>query len=253
MHHPKKSKKQQRKLNRQTHTIQQPNLDFQTKIQPITLNQKRAFEAYDRGKHLMLYGTAGTGKSFISLYLALEEMLESDIYKKVVIVRSVVQLRDMGYLPGSQKEKTKVYEAPYYAICAELFGRGDAYELLKSKNQIEFISTSFIRGITLNDCIVVVDECQNLVNTEANSIITRVGNNCKIIFCGDLRQTDLNPRKESSGLGDFMKIIQRMNAFEFIEFMPQDIVRSRLVKEYILIRNELEDKNVIEPLSRICA
>lgn len=251
MQHPKKSKKQQRKLNRQTQPFQQSTLDFKTRIQPITLNQKRAFDAYYEDKHLMLHGTAGTGKSFISLYLALKEVMNSDIYKKVVIVRSVVQLRDMGHLPGSQKEKMKVYEAPYYSICAELFGRGDAYELLKNKNQIEFISTSFIRGTTLSDCIVVVDECQNLTDHEANSIITRVGDNCKIVFCGDIRQSDLNKRKEVSGLGDFMKIIRRMKSFEFIEFMPQDIVRSSLVKSYILIRNELEDAGVIQRLASV--
>lgn len=246
----KHSKKQLKKLHRQFQTTQQPfHMEFKNEIKPITLNQKRAFDAYHENKNLMLHGTAGTGKSFISLYLALNEVLNFNRYKKVVIVRSIVQLRDMGFLPGNQKEKMKVFEAPYYAMCTELFGRGDAYEYLKNKNQIEFISTSFIRGITLSDCIVIVDECQNLTDHEANSIITRIGDNCKIIFCGDIRQSDLNKRKENSGLYDFIKIIKKMNCFEFIEFVAQDIVRSKLVKEYILVRNQLEDMNLIQSLA----
>lgn len=247
--HNKHSKKQQRKLHRQLHASQPFNLEFKNEIKPITLNQKRAFDAYHENKNLMLHGTAGTGKSFISLYLALNEIFNSNRYRKLVIVRSIVQLRDMGFLPGNQKEKMKVFEAPYYAMCTELFGRGDAYDYLKSKNQIEFISTSFIRGITLSDCIVIVDECQNLTSHEANSIITRIGENCKIIFCGDIRQSDLNKRKEISGMADFMKIIKRMNCFEFIEFVVQDIVRSKLVKEYILVRNQLEDMDLIQSLA----
>lgn len=242
-----KKKKQKKAHQPKSYPPPQP-LEFKREVRPITINQKRAFDAYYNNKHLMLHGTAGTGKSFISLYLALQEILNSETYKKVVIVRSVVQLREMGFLPGNQKEKMLAFEAPYYAICDELFNKKDSYELLKSRNQIEFVSTSFIRGVTFTDSIVVVDECQNLTAHEANSIITRIGENCKIVFCGDIRQVDLNRKKEMSGLNDFMKIIKRMPSFDFIEFMPNDICRSKMVKEYILIRNELEDNNIIEPL-----
>lgn len=243
-----KSKKQ-KKAHHQPKSFPPPQpLEFKKEIRPITINQKKAFDAYRDNKHLMLHGTAGTGKSFISLYLALNEALNSNVYTKVIIVRSVVQLREMGFLPGNQKEKMLAFEAPYYAICDELFNRKGSYEYLKSKNQVEFVSTSFIRGITFTNCIVVVDECQNLTAHEANSIITRIGENCKIVFCGDIRQVDLNRRKEMTGLDDFMKIIRKMPSFEFVEFMPNDICRSRMVKEYILIRNELEDNNIIQPL-----
>ena len=191
----------------------------------------------------MLHGIAGTGKSFISMYLGLSDILsENSNYKKLVIVRSVVPTRDMGFLPGSDREKTKVYEAPYYAICTELFGRGDAYEYLKTKGLIEFMSTSFIRGITLNDCIVVVDECQNMDWGELSSIITRIGNNCKILFCGDYRQSDFRNREKDSkkDIVNFMKVLQNMNSFfSFIEFQSDDIVRSALVKKFIVTVDDL--------------
>ena len=216
-------------------------INFRLKnIEPLTQNQTITFEYYSRDKNLMLHGIAGTGKSFISCYLAMKQLLEGDNrYKKLVIVRSVVPTRDMGFLPGNNKEKTKVYEAPYQAIFTELFGRGDAYEYLKQRGIVEFISTSFIRGITLNDCIVVVDEIANMTLHELDSVITRVGKNCKIMFCGDFRQSDFTKEQERSGLIDFMKILNRMKTFEHIEFDENDIVRSAMVKEYIIAKSRL--------------
>jgi phosphate starvation-inducible protein PhoH len=219
----------------------QEKINFNLKrIEPLTENQKLSFEAYGQGKNLMLHGIAGTGKSFISLYLALNQVLnDNSQYRKIVIVRSVVPTRDMGFLPGNNREKAKVYEAPYYAICTELFGRSDAYEYLKNRNIIDFISTSFIRGITLNDSIVIVDEIANLTGHELDSIITRIGKNCKIIFCGDFRQSDFTKDQEKNGLMDFMRIIKRMKFFEFIDFQKEDIVRSSLVKNYIIEKDKL--------------
>lgn len=217
-------------------------LNFELKqINPLTDNQKLTFEAYEAGKNLLLHGIAGTGKSFISTYLAMKQILADDPrYKKLVIVRSVVPTRDMGFLPGNNREKTKVYEAPYYAIFDELFGRGDAYEYLKQRGFVEFISTSFIRGVTLNDCIIVVDEIANMTLHELDSVITRVGKNCRIVFCGDFRQSDFTREHEKNGLHDFMKILQRMKSFEFIDFNEQDIVRSSLVKDYIITKDRLK-------------
>jgi len=211
------------------------------KIEPLTENQKISFEQYHNGKNLMLHGIAGTGKSFISVYLALNEIMnENKNYNKIIIVRSVVPTRDMGFLPGNSKEKTKVYEAPYYAICSELFGRGDAYEILKQKGLVDFISTSFIRGITLNNCIIIVDEIANMTLHELDSVITRVGKNCKIIFSGDFRQSDFTKEHEKNGLVDFMKIINKMKSFSFIDFNENDIVRSSIVKDYIIQKDKLK-------------
>jgi hypothetical protein len=146
----------------------------------------------------------------------------------------------MGFLPGNNKEKAKVYEAPYQAIFSELFERGDAYEYLKNKNLVDFISTSFIRGITINDAIIVVDEIANMTLHELDSVITRVGKNCKILFCGDFRQSDFTKEHEKNGLTDFMRIIERMKSFAFVDFTEHDIVRSSMVKEYIIMKDRLK-------------
>jgi phosphate starvation-inducible protein PhoH len=209
-------------------------------IDPLTDNQRITFDAYEDGKNLMLHGIAGTGKTFISLYLSLRELLSEDSqYKKIYIVRSVVPTRDMGFLPGSASEKAKVYEAPYYAICTELFGKSTSYDALKQKNLIEFISTSFIRGITLNDCIVIVDECQNATSHELDSVITRVGKNCRIIFAGDFTQSDFVHERDKNGVTFFMKVIKKIKSFEFVEFTKEDILRSDLVKDYIIEKDRL--------------
>lgn len=205
------------------------------KIKPMTGNQEHVFDAFDDGDHLMLHGVAGTGKTFLAMYLALDAVFARE-YQRVVVVRSVVPTRDMGFLPGNQKEKQRVYEQPYSAIATELFGRGDAYEILKGKGMVDFISTSFIRGVTLDNCVVIVDECQNMTFHELDSVITRMGENCRVLFCGDYRQTDLLRDNEKAGLLDFMNIINRMNHFETVEFVESDIVRSALVKEYILAK-----------------
>jgi phosphate starvation-inducible protein PhoH len=161
------------------------------------------------------------------------------LQNKIYIVRSVVPTRDMGFLPGNQKEKMRVYEAPYYAICTELFGRSDAYDILKQKNAIEFMSTSFVRGITMNDCYVIVDEMNNCSFHELDSVITRIGKNCRVMFCGDFRQSDLTKDQERAGLKDFMKVIYKLSGFEYIDFLEDDIVRSKLVKEYIIARQKM--------------
>lgn len=206
---------------------------------PLTENQQRAFEGFDRGDNLVLHGLAGTGKTFISMYLGLREVLEENTYKQVIVMRSVVPTRDMGFLPGNAKEKSKVYEGPYYAICNDLFGRGDAYDILKAKNTVEFTTTSFIRGVTLNNAVIIVDEVNNMTLHELDSIITRVGKNCRIIFCGDFRQSDLPKMSDRHGLIDFMNILERLKSFTHVEFEQEDIVRSGLVKQYIIAKDKL--------------
>ena len=201
-------------------------------IEPLTRNQLKAFETTD---HLVLHGLAGTGKTFISSYLAFDDMAKGD-FQKLIIIRSAVPTRDIGFLPGTEKEKSSVYEEPYKDISNDLFSRGDAYEILKQKNIVEFMTTSFIRGITLRDAVILIDECQNMSFHELDSIITRIGENCRVIFCGDFRQADLR----SNGLKDFFRILERMHTFTFIEFEVEDIVRSDFVKQYIIAKNSLK-------------
>ena len=202
-----------------------------TEVEPLTRNQVKAF---DSTKHLILHGLAGTGKTFISSYLAFDDMAKG-AFEKLVIIRSAVPTRDIGFLHGTEKEKSSVYEEPYKDIANEIFGRGDAYGILKQKSLVEFMTTSFIRGITLKHAVILIDECQNMSFHELDSIITRIGQGCRVIFCGDFRQADL----KQNGMQDFMKILKRMGDFDFIEFEVEDIVRSEFVKNYIIAKNEL--------------
>jgi len=209
-------------------------------IEALTANQQRFFQLYNNSNFIMLHGVSGTGKTFIALYKALKQVLSKD-YSKVVIVRSAVPTREIGHLPGDEKEKCEVYEKPYMDICAELFNKKDAYQRLSEQHNIQFMITSFIRGITLDRSIIIVDECQNMTDMELNSIMTRVGENTKIIFCGDFRQTDLYKRYDQSGLQKFMLITDMMPSAKSVEFDHEDIVRSKLVKEYIVARSCYED------------
>jgi phosphate starvation-inducible protein PhoH len=220
--------------------------DLQT-FDPLTENQSKFFELYQQGAQcILLHGVAGTGKTFIALYKALEEVMDrSNSLQQVVLVRSAVPSRDIGHLPGDEKEKTEVYTSPYIDICHRLFyNRHDAFQRLQEQKIVNFMITSFVRGITLDDSIVIVDECQNMTDMELNSIMTRVGDRSKIIFCGDFRQTDLYKKGDLSGLKKFMAIADMMPSFRTLEFDVDDIVRSDLVREYILARMEYENKHV---------
>ena len=229
-----------RRTNNQNNENQAEKNHFELRhIQPLTVNQEKVFDAYYAGANLMLHGYAGTGKTFLSTYLALKEVLENDIYKKVVIIRSVVPSRDMGFLPGTEKQKAEVYEQPYQEICDDLFGRGDGYKILKLKNLVEFTTTSFLRGMTFNDSIIIVDECENMTFSEIDTVMTRIGTNSKIIFSGDYRQTDLHKPHEKTGIKELMAITRRMPSFDHIEFCIEDIVRSGVVKEYIIQKTEM--------------
>jgi phosphate starvation-inducible protein PhoH and related proteins len=209
-------------------------------IVPLTDNQRDTFLEYSKNKNLVLHGMAGTGKTFCALYLALKDVLNpKSKHRKVYIIRSAVPTRDVGFLPGSLKEKIKQYENPYRSICSRMFNRGDAYDVLKGKDLVEFMSTSFVRGDTYDNCTLIIDEMQNLSFHELDSVITRAGENTRIIFSGDFRQSDLLNSRDRKGLQDFLKILANMNSFSQVEFGVQDVVRSGLVKEYLINKYKL--------------
>ena len=221
------------------------NSDFLVDIQPLTENQEQLFKSYKEGKHLVAYGCAGTGKTFITLYNALRDVLdERTPYEKVYMVRSLVSTREIGFLPGDHDDKSALYQIPYKNMVKYMFQMAtDAdfemlYGNLKAQETIKFWSTSFLRGTTLDNAIIIVDEYQNLNFHELDSIITRVGENSRICFCGDARQSDLTKTNEKNGILDFMKIIRSMPSFDVVEFGIEDIVRSGLVKEYIIAKME---------------
>ena len=219
-------------------------LDDMKTFQPLTENQNKFFQAYKQGDYFIaLHGVAGTGKTFSALYKAIEEVLDkSNTFEKIIVVRSAVQSREIGHLPGTIDEKMDIYQQPYRQICETLFGRKDAWDRLEEQGHIEFISTSFIRGMSFDNAIIIVDEMQNMTFEEIDTVMTRVGNQSKIIWCGDYRQTDLNKKKNDvSGLLKFFDIAYHMDAFTRIEFTPDDIVRSSLVKDYILAKLKFED------------
>jgi phosphate starvation-inducible protein PhoH len=211
-------------------------------IQPLTDNQNLAFHVYNQNQNMVLCGCAGTGKTFLASYFALSDLLVGNA-KRVVIVRSAVTTRDQGFLPGTLQEKLAMYEAPYREIFAELCGgRRDVYDLLKKKGYLEFTSTSFIRGITYDDAIIIVDEVQNCTDHEINSILTRVGKNTRVILCGDTKQDDLKmmgKRNQNSGIENLIRVARAMQSFSVIEFNVRDIVRSGFVREYIITRINL--------------
>lgn len=211
------------------------------RVDPLSDNQSKAFHGYHKGKNLVLSGSAGTGKTFIAMYLALREVLEKDSpYKKVVIVRSIVPTRDIGFLPGDEEEKKEAYMLPYIEICHELFNDKLAFKKLQDHDQIEFLSTSFIRGTTLNDAIIILDEMQNCVFRELDTVITRVGSRAKFIMCGDYYQSDFDKDKDRIGILNFLKIVDSMNSFAHVEFTWADIVRSDFVRDYIVTKESLK-------------
>ncbi len=219
------------------------NSDLMVDINPLTDNQRKFFDAYEEGKHLVAYGCAGTGKTFIALYNALADVLnEVTPYEKVYVVRSLVATREIGFLPGDHEDKSSLYQIPYKNMVKYMFEMPTdtdfemLYGNLKAQETVSFWSTSFIRGTTFDNAILIIDEFQNLNFHELDSIITRVGENSKIIFCGDATQTDLTKTNEKNGIVDFMSILRKMPSFELVEFGVDDIVRSGIVKEYLLAK-----------------
>jgi phosphate starvation-inducible PhoH-like protein len=222
------------------------NLEHLKQIEPLTPNQERVFKSYAEGKNLVLHGAAGTGKTFISLYLAMQDVLDEESpYEKVYMVRSLVPTREIGFLPGDHEDKSNLYQIPYKNMVKYMFTMPDdnsfdtLYDNLRAQETVSFWSTSFIRGVTMDNCVIIVDEFSNLNFHELDSIITRVGENCKIIFSGDYSQSDLVKTNERTGVLDFMKIMQTMPSVDVVEFGIDDIVRSGFVREYLISKINL--------------
>jgi predicted ribonuclease YlaK len=215
-------------------------LDDLLQFDPLTQNQEQAYKAWDEGDNLVLAGSAGTGKTFMALYLALEDILDKETeWNQIVLIRSMVPTRDMGFLPGTKEEKEDAFTSPYKSICGELFGDRSSYNKLLTGKQLLFESTSFIRGTTFDNSIIIVDEMQNLNFHELDSVITRVGRHSKIIFSGDYKQSDFKYDDDKSGIMKFMQIVEQLKNFSVINFGWEDIVRSDFVRDYIMTKEML--------------
>ncbi len=217
-----------------------------TNIKPVTDSQKEVFNTWKEGKNQFLFGCAGTGKTFISIYLALQDVLKNDTpFDKVVVVRSLIPTREIGFLPGDEEDKAALYQVPYSNMMQFMFEQPNEqafsmlYDRLKAQGSFYFLSTSFLRGLTFDNSIIIVDECQNLNFHELDTIITRVGQDSKIVFCGDFGQTDLTRTNEKNGLMNFLQILQEMKEFNCVEFDIGDIVRSGFVRNYLIQKTKL--------------
>ncbi len=215
-------------------------------IKSLTDNQKLVFDSWKKGKNQFLFGAAGTGKTFISLYLALQSVMDlKKPYDKVVLVRSLIPTREIGFLPGDEEDKAALYQVPYRNMVQFIFEMqneqefNNLYDKLKGQGTLYFLSTSFLRGLTFDNAVIIVDECQNMNFHELDTIITRVGQDSRIIFCGDFDQTDLVKQNERNGLHDFLRILEEMEEFHCCEFTIGDIVRSGFVRSYLINKIKL--------------
>ena len=215
-------------------------------IKPVTDSQKLVFDTWKKGQNQFLFGCAGTGKTFVSLYLGLSEVLRNETpYDKVIMVRSLIPTREIGFLPGDEEDKAALYQVPYSNMMQFMFEQPNEqafeslYNRIKAQGSYYFLSTSFLRGLTFDNSIIIVDECQNLNFHELDTIITRVGQDSKIVFCGDFSQTDLTRTNERNGLMDFLQILQEMEEFNCVEFNIGDIVRSGFVRHYLIQKTKL--------------
>ena len=215
-------------------------------VKPITDNQKLVFESFKKDKNQFLFGAAGTGKTFCALYLAMQAVLDLKTpYEKVVLVRSLIPTREIGFLPGDEEDKAALYQVPYQNMVQFMFEQpneqsfNNLYDRLKGQGTLYFLSTSFLRGLTFDNAIIIVDECQNMNFHELDTIVTRVGQDSKIMFCGDFDQTDLQRTNEKNGLHDFLRILEEMEEFKCTEFTIGDIVRSGFVRSYLINKIQL--------------
>lgn len=231
------TKRQKRKQNQKG--TPSNSLDKIDSVVPLTLVQKEIFKAYFSEKNLFLHGSPGTGKTFLALYLGMNDVLNNQKYEKVIIIRSAVPSRDIGFLPGTAKQKMEEYEQLYVELFRKLFKRQDAFKCLEQLNKVEFSPTSFLRGRTFDNCVIILDEIQNYNWAEINTALTRVGDKCRVIISGDTKQTDLDERRGKGDLLKLMRVCEQMNEFEFFQMRPKDIVRSGFVKEYILACEKL--------------
>lgn len=212
-------------------------------ITPLTENQRGMFEDYYQGFDVCAYGSAGTGKSFLACYLGISDVLDPrQPHKQIIIVRSAVASRDVGFMPGTLEEKTAQYEMPYRDIFTELFSRASTYDDMKAAGLIKFMPTSFIRGVTWDNAIIILDETQNMNWQEIHTVMTRVGDNSKVIICGDVKQNDLlKNNKDQTGMPQLIRTLKHMDNFATIEFTQEDIVRSAFVKKWIIATEKVSD------------
>lgn len=238
---------------KRSNTKKQPPQQFSDLFkpyEPLNVPQEHVERFFNKDYNLIMYGYPGTGKTAFILNLVLNALLTKKVdQKKIVLIRSTVPTREQGYLPGGPKEKASIYERPYVKMCNEMFTKGDMYGQLKTKDVIEFESTSYLRGDTIDDAFIIVDEFQNMHDEEAHTVITRAGENSRLFLCGDTSQNDLKYTRHQSCARDIIRICDNMDSFRAVQFNSiDDIIRSGLVREYIITRIKLEEMGHVSQL-----
>ncbi len=208
----------------------------------LTQSQAEGLRGWAEGDNVAFLGTAGTGKTLLASYCASSAVFNPDTEQDhIVIVRSAVQSRDLGFLPGTLIEKLAEYEQPYRDAFKDLFGRDATYDDMKAAKRITFLSTSFLRGVTFDNAVIILEEAQNMTFREIYTVMTRVGHRSRVIVTGDTRQCDFGERsRETSGLHKFGRIAKELGNFAVVEFNRHDIVRSGFVKSWICATEDYE-------------
>ena len=203
--------------------------EYLVDIDPLTDNQKRLFDSYADDKHIVAYGCAGTGKTFVAASYAAAQLFHRRT-QKIIITRPNIEVgKSLGFLPGTLEEKYFPYLEPFQVAFERTLGKG-LYEYALKNKQIDPKPLGFMRGATFDDCIVLVDECQNMTKVEFKMLLSRIGQNCKIVLSGDDDQLDI----KNSGLEDALYRLQGIRGVEVVRFLEGDIVRSDMCKEIIL-------------------
>lgn len=200
-------------------------------IKPRTENQKKLVGAFDNNDMIFAVGPAGTGKTYLSIALAVKALKEKTI-KKIVLSRPAVEAGEkLGFLPGDMKDKIDPYLQPLYNALEDMLPQAKLQEMME-KHVIQIAPLAFMRGRTLSDAIVILDEAQNTTCAQIRMFLTRMGWNTKMIITGDMTQIDL-PREQKSGLKEALNILSRIEGIEIVELNRKDIVRHKLVTRIV--------------------
>jgi phosphate starvation-inducible protein PhoH and related proteins len=200
-------------------------------VQPRSINQRRYFEAIEECDMVFGVGPAGTGKTYLAVAMAASALLSKKV-SRIILVRPAVEAGErLGFLPGTLQEKVDPYLRPLYDALYDLLEQ-DRVDKMLERNVIEVAPLAFMRGRTLNDAFIIMDEAQNTTSEQMKMFLTRLGSNSKAVITGDVTQIDLpNPKK--SGLVEAIEILRGVDGIRFCHFEDGDVVRHHLVQRVI--------------------
>lgn len=213
-------------------------------IKSRSANQQKLIDEYEKKDMIFAVGPAGTGKTYLSIALAVKSLKEKSI-KKIILSRPAVEAGEkLGFLPGDMKEKIDPYLQPLYDALEDMIPQVKLQDMME-KNIIQIAPLAFMRGRTLNDAVVILDEAQNTTPAQIRMFLTRMGWNTKMIITGDVTQIDL-PRGQKSGLIDAMNILKNIEEISFVNLTGKDIVRHKLVTKIVSAYDKYDKEHSID-------